>query len=188
MSVGTPLILLQLPPDASRDAPATPARLAQSTAGRPGSAARASTSNEDSLARSYASSPGVRSRMQLQKTRDTKPELAVRRLLHAMGLRYRVNRAPLVGLRRRADIVFGPTRVAVFIDGCFWHGCPQHGNPRPAANSWYWPEKIAGNKARDEDTDRTLTAHGWVVIRAWEHEVPGEVAARVAEVVRSSRG
>ena len=122
------------------------------------------------------------------RSRDTKPELAVRRLLHAMGLRYRVDRAPLAGLRRRADVVFGPARVAVFIDGCFWHGCPEHGNPRPAANSWYWPAKIARNNARDQDTDQALAAHGWAVIRAWEHEVPGEVAARVAATVRDGRG
>ena len=85
----------------------------------------------------------------MQRTRDTAPELAVRRLLHAMGLRYRVDRQPLPGLRRRADLVFGPARVAVYIDGCFWHGCPEHGNPRPRANSGYWPAKIQRNQARD---------------------------------------
>lgn len=153
--------------------------------GRPSSAAR--TRRPSSAADSYASSAGVRSRMQLQRTRDTAPELAVRRVLHAMGLRYRVDRQPLRGLRRRADLVFGPTRVAVFIDGCFWHGCPLHGNPRPAANGWYWPDKIRRNQARDADTDERLRAAGWVVVRAWEHEPPGEVADVIAALVRDRR-
>src|SRR5262249_36199559 len=136
------------------------------TPGRPRLAER--TRRESSAATSYAISPGVRSRMQLQRTRDTEPELAVRRVLHAMGPRYRVRRPPIAGLRRRADICFGPARVAVYIDGCFWHGCLEHGNPRPTSNGWYWPDKIAGNRARDQDTDRRLSAAGWAVIRAWE--------------------
>lgn len=134
-------------------------------------------------ASSTASSPGVRRRMQCQRTRDTHPELAVRRLLHAQGLRYRVDRAPLPSLRRRADIVFGPARVAVYIDGCFWHGCPVHGN-QPRANSAYWAPKLAGNRQRDTNTDRHLADAGWTVIRAWEHEDPQLVAARVQRAVR----
>jgi DNA mismatch endonuclease (patch repair protein) len=125
--------------------------------------------------------------MQQQRTRDTAPELAVRRRLHAIGLRYRVDTAPLPGLRRRADIVFGPVQVAVFIDGCFWHGCTEHGNPHPASNSWYWPAKIAGNRERDRDTDRRLAEAGWAVVRAWEHEPVAEVAARVADLVADRR-
>jgi DNA mismatch endonuclease (patch repair protein) len=125
--------------------------------------------------------------MQQQRTRDTAPELAVRRLLHAMGLRYRVDARPLPGLRRRADLVFGLARVAVFIDGCFWHGCPEHGNPSPASNGWYWPAKIAGNRERDQDTDRRLAAAGWAVIRAWAHEPAAEVAARIADLVAARR-
>lgn len=152
-------------------------------AGRPRTSSR--TRRDESAATSYASTPGIRSRMQMQRTRDTAPELALRRLLHARGLRYRVDREPLPGLRRRADIVFGPARVAVYVDGCFWHGCPEHGNPRPASNGWYWPTKIATNKARDTDTDQRLTAAGWAVIRCWEHDDPAEVAARVEAVVRN---
>lgn len=121
--------------------------------------------------------------MQSQRTRDTQPELAVRRLLHAQGLRYRVDRAPLPSLRRRADIVFGPARVAVYIDGCFWHGCPVHGN-QPRANSEYWAPKLAGNRQRDTNTDRHLADAGWTVVRAWEHEDPQLVAARVQRAVR----
>jgi len=125
--------------------------------------------------------------MRQQRSRDTRPELAVRRELHRFGLRYRVHTEPLAKLRRQADIVFGPTRVAVFIDGCFWHGCPDHGNPRPAANTWYWPDKIAGNRARDADTDRRLQEAGWEVIRAWEHEDPHEVSERIRQRVAARR-
>ncbi|MEJ5946566.1 very short patch repair endonuclease [Pseudokineococcus basanitobsidens] len=132
-----------------------------------------------------ASTPGVRSRMQSQKARDTAPELAVRRLLHADGLRYRVDRAPLPGLRRRADVIFGPARVAVYIDGCFWHGCPEHGT-RPRTNSDWWLRKLDANRARDADTDRRLTEAGWAVLRAWEHEDPRSVADRVGALVAST--
>jgi DNA mismatch endonuclease, patch repair protein len=125
--------------------------------------------------------------MQLQRTRDTVPEMAVRRLLHAMGLRYRVDRPPLKGLRRRADLVFGPSKVAVFVDGCFWHGCPMHGNPRPSVNGWYWPEKIQRNRDRDADTDHRLAEAGWLVVRAWEHEPAEQVAEAVAVAVASRR-
>lgn len=141
----------------------------------------------ESAESSYASTPGVRRRMQVQRTRDTAPEVAVRRILHAMGLRYRVDRAPLAQVRRRADIVFGPARVAVFIDGCFWHGCPEHGRPRTKANPAYWSSKIERNRARDADTDARLDEAGWVVVRAWEHEDPAEVAALVAGVVKRRR-
>lgn len=158
---------------------------AQPAPGRPKSATR--TPRPSSEAASYAINGGVRSRMQQQRTRDTAPELAVRRRLHAMGLRYRVDAVPLPGLRRRADLVFGPARVAVFIDGCFWHGCAEHGNPRPASNGWYWPAKIAGNRERDQDTDRRLADAGWLVVRVWEHEPAAEVAARIADLVTDRR-
>lgn len=105
-----------------------------------------------------------------------------------MGMRYRVDRAPLKALRRRADIVFGPARVAVFIDGCFWHGCPDHGRPQTKANPAYWSEKMARNRARDADTDAKLAAAGWLVVRVWEHEDPAVVATRVAGAVRQRRG
>lgn len=124
--------------------------------------------------------------MQVQRTRDTAPELALRRVLHAQGLRYRVDRAPLPNLRRRADIVFGPARVAVYIDGCFWHGCPQHGH-RPTSNAGYWAAKLERNRQRDADTDAQLAAAGWLVVRLWEHEPLEEVARRVADAVRERR-
>lgn len=152
--------------------------------GRPATSAR--TRREKTAAASTASSPGVRRRMQAQRTRDTGPELAVRRLLHARGLRYRVDRAPLPGLRRRADIVFGPARLAVYIDGCFWHGCPQHGN-QSRTNSDYWGPKLRGNRQRDAETDQALLQAGWTVLRAWEHEAPEVVAARVEQRLRQLR-
>src|SRR5689334_20774586 len=119
--------------------------------GRPASARR--TPKRETATASWASSPEVRGRMQRQQTRDTQPEMAIRRLLHAAGLRYRVDAPPTRSLRRRADIVFGPVRVAVFIDGCFWHGCPEHGSRKTKANTAYWSDKIARNQARDASTD-----------------------------------
>jgi DNA mismatch endonuclease (patch repair protein) len=118
--------------------------------------------------------------------RDTKPELLLRRLLHARGLRFRVDRAVLQDRRRRADIVFGPARVVVFVDGCFWHGCPEHAT-WPTANADYWREKIETNRARDHDTDRRLAANGWHVIRMWEHEDPAAAADVIEAAVRARR-
>lgn len=91
--------------------------------------------------------------------------------------------APLPGLRRRADIVFTKARVAVFIDGCFWHGCPEHGTSSFAYNVDYWPGKIAGNMARDADTNSRLADSGWAVLRFWEHEAPELAVARIEEVL-----
>lgn len=122
--------------------------------------------------------------MQLQRERDTEPELALRRALHALGLRYLVHRRPLAGLRREADIVFPRAKVAVLVDGCFWHGCPDHGRRQHHVNGWYWPEKIAGNRARDADTDSRLATAGWQVVRVWEHETTATAAKRVEAVVR----
>lgn len=107
----------------------------------------------------------------------------MRRACHALGLRYRVDARPLVTLNRRADLVFSRAKVAVFVDGCYWHGCPEHGTT-VTTNAGYWGPKIAGNAARDGDTDRRLVEAGWTVVRAWEHEDPVKVANRVAAAVR----
>jgi len=107
--------------------------------------------------------------MRRQGRRDTKPELRLRRELHRRGRRYYVDRAPLPGLRRRADLVFPRLKVAVYVDGCFWHACSQHGT-RPKNNRDWWDAKLDGNVQRDRDTDRRLTAAGWRVARVWEHE------------------
>ncbi len=131
----------------------------------------------------WASSEETAARMRAQLRRDTQPEIALRRKLHALGLRYRVNH-PLPGIpRRRADLLFASSRVVVFVDGCFWHGCPQHGHI-PKVNSWYWPDKIERNRLRDRDTDERLRALGWQSLRIWEHEVSQNAAARVAAAVR----
>ena len=124
--------------------------------------------------------------MQRQRVRDTAAELALRRLLHASGLRYRVHQRPLPDVRRTADVVFRRARLAVFVDGCFWHGCPEHGRREHRVNSWYWPEKIERNRRRDADTDERLAEAGWRVIRVWEHEPPLDAARRVAEALRGA--
>jgi DNA mismatch endonuclease (patch repair protein) len=124
--------------------------------------------------------------MQAIRSRDTKPEQLIRQLVHAQGLRYRVAAKPLPGLRRTADMVFRPAKVAVFIDGCYWHGCPEHYIP-PRTNPGYWSQKVAGNMARDRDTDRRLTEAGWEVLRFWEHESPEECASAVLRVVLERR-
>jgi DNA mismatch endonuclease (patch repair protein) len=154
-------------------------------AARPASAVR--VPQDRTTAQSWASNPAVRARMQRQQTRDTQPELAVRRLLHAAGLRYRVDAPPLPALRRRADVVFGPAKVALFVDGCFWHGCPDHGSRTTRSNPTYWAEKVRRNRERDHHTDTLLEAVGWISIRAWEHEDPRDVAERVILVVKSRR-
>ena len=116
-------------------------------------------------------------------SRQTAPEALVRSALHRRGLRFRKSRRINLGERwTRPDAVFVRARVALFVDGCFWHRCPEHGNI-PRANSDYWAPKLAGNVARDRYTDRALTELGWTVIRAWEHEAPPAVADRVANAV-----
>ncbi|MGY1582826.1 very short patch repair endonuclease [Streptomyces sp. MN13] len=124
--------------------------------------------------------------MQAIRNRDTKPEWLIRRLVHARGLRYRVAAKPLPGLRRTADMVFRPVKVAVFIDGCYWHGCPEHYVP-PKTNPGYWSDKVARNVARDRDTDQRLKEAGWTVLRFWEHESAEDCAARIAAEVERHR-
>ncbi|MEU0883095.1 very short patch repair endonuclease [Lentzea sp. NPDC005914] len=131
---------------------------------------------------SWASSHEVRASMRGNKSRDTGPEVKLRSLLHARGLRYRVSARPLPSLRRTADIVFPKARVAVFVDGCYWHGCSEHYRPS-STNSEFWWKKIAGNRERDAETNQLLSEAGWTVVRAWEHEEPERVADRVANAV-----
>lgn len=135
---------------------------------------------------SWASSPAVRNVMRGNRSRDTRPELALRSAVHALGLRYRVNARPIAEIRRTADLVFPGPKVAVFLDGCFWHGCADHHRPS-TRNSDFWSEKIKANRERDAETDKLLTAAGWTVIRVWEHEQPQEAARRIAEVVLARR-
>ena len=109
-----------------------------------------------------AATPHVRTRMQRVRRRDTAAEVAVRSALHRRGLRYRVDVRPIASLRRRADIVFRREKVAVFVDGCFWHGCAEHRGP-PKTNTAWWQAKIERNRARDRNTDAQLFAEGWSV-------------------------
>lgn len=121
--------------------------------------------------------------MQRQARRDTKPELALRRELWSRGLRYRVDIAPLPKMRRRADVVFTKAKVAVYVDGCFWHSCPEHATV-PKSNRHWWVEKLAANVRRDRDTDQQLRESGWEVARVWEHEDPVAAADVVEQLVR----
>lgn len=128
--------------------------------------------------------PVTSARMARVRNRDTAPELAVRRELHRRGRRFFVQR-PLFGTRRRADILFPKAKVAVLVDGCFWHSCPEHAT-RPKRNAEWWAEKLATNVRRDRETDRLLAEAGWSVVRIWEHETPTAAADRVEDVLVSA--
>jgi DNA mismatch endonuclease, patch repair protein len=129
------------------------------------------------------SSEAVSRVMQRMGRRDTAPELALRRELTTLGLRYRLHRHDLPG---RPDVAFGPARVAVFVDGCFWHGCPEHA-VMPKANREWWADKLATNKKRDAAKDAALRAQGWEPMHVWEHEDPAFAAERLAALVRRRR-
>ena len=143
-------------------------------------------SAQSSGAESWASSVDVTATMRGNRSRDTKPELRLRSCLHALGLRYRVSIRPLASIRRTADVVFTGAHVAVFVDGCYWHGCPDHYRPAKR-NTEFWSEKIEKNRERDSETDRLLKEAGWIVIRIWEHEDASAAAHRVKETVLSRR-
>lgn len=133
------------------------------------------------------SSEQVSERMAKLARRDTAPELAVRRELHSMGLRYRVC-FPVPGMARRSvDIAFPKQRVAIFVDGCFWHGCKQH-FVTPKSNTVWWLEKLQANAIRDLDTDAHLATLGWQVIRIWEHEPVERAVGRVVQAVLEDPG
>ncbi|MBN8866049.1 MAG: very short patch repair endonuclease [Solirubrobacterales bacterium] len=121
--------------------------------------------------------------MRANRRADTKPEVAVRSALHRLGLRFRKHHPIRLPNRLvKPDVVFTRQKVAVFIDGCFWHGCPEHGTT-PKANSDYWKPKLERNKARDREVDLGLAAAGWTVIRVWEHDDASMVAATVRSAV-----
>ncbi|MGC4774925.1 very short patch repair endonuclease [Micromonospora chalcea] len=121
--------------------------------------------------------------MKANRSKDTGPELALRRELFADGLRYRVSMTiALSGRRVRPDIVFTRRKLAVFVDGCFWHGCPTHGR-MPSDPTGYWSVKLARNKERDRSVDEALRAAGWVVVRIWEHVSPKTAAKTVKEAL-----
>jgi DNA mismatch endonuclease (patch repair protein) len=124
--------------------------------------------------------------MRANRRRDTGPEMALRRELHRRGLRFRVDYSPLPRARCRADIVFTRQRIAVFIDGCFWHSCPDHAN-LPKANREWWRAKLALNVARDRRNDQAFDTGGWTVIRVWEHESVNSAADRIQAAITATR-
>lgn len=121
-----------------------------------------------------------------QRSRDTRPELAVRSALHRQGLRFRVHYRPTPGLRRTSDIAFTRAHVAVLIDGCFWHSCPLHGTT-PVANREWWQAKLAATVRRDRETQSMWEAEGWTVLRFWEHESPELVASAIRAAVEQAQ-
>lgn len=128
------------------------------------------------------SSGAVSERMSRVRNRDTAAELALRRELHRRGLRYRVNlRLPEAG-RTRPDIVFTRKKIAIFVDGCFWHRCPEHATS-PKSNREWWRDKLDANVRRDRENDVRLRKAGWTVIRVWEHETPDDAADRIAAIL-----
>jgi DNA mismatch endonuclease, patch repair protein len=135
----------------------------------------------------HPSSPAVTAAMKGNRRADTKPEVALRAALHASGLRFRKDFMVRAsdGTKTKVDIVFTRARVAVFVDGCFWHGCPEHGRV-PSANSQYWPGKLARNRARDERVGSALESDGWTVLRIWEHVPIAEATRQVYAAVRRS--
>jgi DNA mismatch endonuclease (patch repair protein) len=132
-----------------------------------------------------ASNEVILQRMRSTKRRDTKPELALRSALHGLGLRFFVDR-PIGGTRRRADIVFPRDRLAIYVDGCYWHGCPVHGTT-PKENRDWWIAKFAANRARDDDTVAKLCAAGWTVLRFWEHDDPAVAAGKIRSTLQQIR-
>lgn len=132
-----------------------------------------------------APTDAVRRRMSAQPRRDTQPEIALRRELHGLGYRFRVN-YPVPGRSRRTiDVAFTKRKLAVFVDGCFWHACPEHSVPAKN-NAVWWQRKLAGNVKRDRDTDDLLEKAGWSVVRVWEHESSAEAAADVVAALNEN--
>ena len=131
-----------------------------------------------------AASEGRSANMRAIRRAGTKPEMALRSALHRLGYRYRKDhRLDLAGgVRVRPDIVFTARRVAVFVDGCFWHACPEHGR-QPSVNEWYWAPKLRRNVERDRAADVALAAAGWQVVRLWEHLPLDDATAAVIAVV-----
>lgn len=138
------------------------------------------------MSRIQPSSAEASRRMAKVRQKGTDAEMALRRELYRRGLRYRVNYEVLKKPRRVADVAFPSLRIAVFVDGCFWHGCPEHAS-WPKQNAEFWRKKIEANRQRDKDTNERLGRMGWTVLRFWQHESPAESAASIARVVTVAR-
>ncbi|MFI5168221.1 MAG: very short patch repair endonuclease [Thermoanaerobaculales bacterium] len=137
-------------------------------------------------AESWATTLAIRRTMQGCRGRNTSSELALRSAVHRLGLRYSVDVRPLDGVRRKADLVFRREHLAVFMDGCFWHGCPLHYSA-PKSHSEFWETKLRTNRLRDSETDRILGASGWTALRVWEHEDASNAAGRVWDALMELR-
>ncbi|WP_211324960.1 very short patch repair endonuclease [Williamsia limnetica] len=137
--------------------------------------------------RPLASSDAVRDRMREQRRRDTAAEMRIRRLLHAVGIRYRVDVKLEPDMRTRGDIVWRGLLLVVFVDGCFWHGCPVHAT-RPKSNADWWAEKLDANVRRDRATDAELRSRGWTVLRFWEHDPPDDAVRTIRCSLSNLRG
>jgi len=124
--------------------------------------------------------------MQSNRPRDTELEVAFRAALHRAGLRFFKHRRPLPGLRCEPDLIFPRLKIAVFIDGCYWHGCPEHAS-WPKTNEVWWRNKIEQNRSRDDRNDRALREAGWTVVRVWEHEPIEEAVRKVIGIVSERR-
>ena len=133
------------------------------------------------------SSDAASVRMRATGRRDSTAEVSVRRAVHRLGLRYLVDERPVPEFRRHADLVFRRAKVAVFVDGCFWHGCPRH-CVWPRANARWWRAKIEQTRSRDADTNAKLRAAGWIVLRFWEHAEASRAADRISRVVAKRLG
>lgn len=134
------------------------------------------------MSRILSSSPEASHRMAKVRQKGTNAEIALRREMFRIGLRYRVDYEVLKKPRRIADIVFPGRRIAIFVDGCFWHGCPEHAT-WPKQNAEFWRQKIEANRQRDADTNERLQSLGWTVLRFWSHQSPTEAARAVAHMV-----
>lgn len=132
------------------------------------------------------SSPSASNRMKAVRREGTQAELALRQALDELGLEYETNVRPLPDFNRKADILFRKENIAIFVDGCFWHGCPIHGT-QSKANAEFWRKKIEANKRRDMETNRILETNGWLVVRVWEHENVKDAAQRILQFVRENQ-
>jgi DNA mismatch endonuclease, patch repair protein len=120
------------------------------------------------------------------RRKDTKPEVALRSLLHRSGYRFRKDYAIRIdGRLIRPDIAFTKRRIAIFVDGCFWHSCPEHGR-QPSVNGQYWAPKLERNVTRDREQADALRGAGWTVLRFWEHESLAYVMRCIAGSIRKS--
>lgn len=138
------------------------------------------------MSRVQPSSPETSRRMAKVRQKGTDAEIALRRELYRGGLRYRIDYEVMKKPRRMADVAFPGLKIAIFVDGCFWHGCPEHAT-WPKQNAEFWRQKIEANRHRDADTNSRLIDAGWTVLRFWEHESPIRAAETVAQTVARAK-